>query len=302
MKTEKKMVLSFFLNLLFTIVEVIGALLTNSVALLSDAIHDIGDSVSIGISIFLERKSRKKANFKYTYGYYRFSLLGGMIASLILIVGSTVVIYEAVFRLFNPETVDATKLVYFAIAGVVVNGAAALNMIRSKSMNEKVISLHLLEDVFGWLTILIAAILINIFKIDILDTLLSIGFTLFILYRVFKNLKAIMEVFLEKAPHDPTIEKISKKLMTNEEVIDVYHIHLWSLEGNIPIITLHATIKKGVSIEEINNIQNILHKDLHQLGIDHATIQIEFEGMNCNYNDCKDLSDKITKNHHHHHH
>ncbi len=304
MKTERKMFISFILNLLFTIVEIIGALITNSVALLSDSIHDIGDSVSIGISLLLEKKSKQKPDFKYTYGYYRFSLLGGLIASIILVVGSTIIIFEAVNRLLNPEIINAHALIWFAVVGLVVNGVAALNLIKGKSLNERVISLHLLEDVLGWLVILVTAIFIRIYQIDYLDTVLSILFTLFILFQVFKNLKKIMEIFLEKAPNEPSIAEVKRVLVDNDAVIDVHHVHLWSLEGNIPIATLHAVVKTDLSTGDINVIQKKMHEKLARIGIAHATIQVEFIGMDCSYNDCEDLYEeagKSNKGGHHHH-
>ncbi len=302
MKSEKRMFLSFVLNLVFTFVELVGALITNSVALLSDCIHDISDSVSIGISIMLEKKAKKKADYKYTYGYYRFSLLGGLIASVILVIGSTLIIYEAVLRIINPETVDASKLIYFAIVGVVVNGVAAINIFKGKSINEKVISLHLLEDVLGWFAILLAAILIKAFGINSLDTYLSLAFTVFILYQVVRRLKQIMEIFLEKAPLNFGIEKIKAALEEDDHVIDIHHIHLWSLEGNIPIITLHALIRNNLTIEEITKIQNSLHEKLKDMHISHATIQMEFEGMECNFEDCSDLQKDTNQELHIHHH
>ncbi|MDY0011101.1 MAG: cation diffusion facilitator family transporter, partial [Candidatus Izemoplasmatales bacterium] len=148
------MFISFILNFLFMIFEFVGGLMTNSIALISDAVHDAGDSISMAMAIYLEKKSKQKKDYKYTFGYYRFSLLGGLLTSIILIIGSTIVIIETFKRLMNPENVDAELMIYFAIVGVIINGLAALNAKRGRSANEKAISLHLLEDVFGWLILL----------------------------------------------------------------------------------------------------------------------------------------------------
>lgn len=302
MKSEKRMFVSFVLNFIFTIFEFIGGILTNSVALMSDAVHDLGDSVSIGVAIYLEKKSKQAKDFKYTFGYYRFSLLGGLITSIILIIGSTIIIIEAFKRLFNPETIDTSLMIYFAVIGVVVNGAAALIASKGKSANEKVISLHLFEDVFGWVALLIGAIIMNIFDIQILDSILSVLFTLFIVYHVFRSLKGIMEVFLEKAPKGFSIDKIKAELLKEENVRDIHHIHLWSIEGNIPIMTFHARLSHKVTIEETVSITKNLKTRLHELGILHSTIQIEFFDNQCDDLDCEEIEVEDGYDHHHHHH
>ncbi len=299
-KSEKRMFVSFVLNFVFTIFEFFGGIITGSIALMSDAVHDLGDSISIGVAIFLEKKSKQKPDYKYTYGYYRFSLLGGLISSIILIIGSTLIIYKAIERLFNPEPlINPELLIVFAIFGVVVNGLAAFNVSKGHSINEKVISLHLLEDVFGWIALLIAAVLINVFDIPIIDTLLSLLFSIYIVFHVARNLKSIMEVFLEKAPKEPRLSQIKQTLTEIEEVLDVHHIHYWTLEGSIPIITLHTTIKNNLSVITIHEIQEEMHKRLSVLGIDHATIQIEFDGLDCIGEECSNIEIE-SKNHHHH--
>ncbi|QWC00530.1 cation diffusion facilitator family transporter [Mycoplasmatota bacterium] len=301
MKSEKRMFLSFILNFIFTIFEFIGGLLTGSIALMSDSVHDFGDSISIGVAIFLEKKSKQKPDFKYTYGYYRFSLLGGLISSIILIIGSTLIIYRAIERLFNPEPLlNPQLLIIFAVIGVIINGLAAYNASKGTSANEKVISLHLLEDVFGWVALLITSILINIFDIHILDVLLSLLFSVYIIIHVFRNLKSIMEVFLEKAPSKPKISKIKEILLDIEDVLDIHHIHYWSLEGSIPIITLHAVVTENKSAEEIHKIQNQIHEALKNIGIEHSTVQIEFSGLDCFGKDCDNI-ELNASNHHHHH-
>jgi cobalt-zinc-cadmium efflux system protein len=302
MKSEKRMLLSFILNLVFTVFEIVGGFLTNSIALLSDAVHDAGDSLSMAVAIYLEKKSKQARDFKYTFGYYRFSLLGGLITSVILIVGSTVIIVETFKRLMNPEAVKAELMIYFAIIGVIFNGAAALIASKGKSTNEKVISLHLLEDVFGWVALLIGAIVMHFFEIQILDALLSLLFSIYILYHVFKNLKSILEVFLEKAPKGFSIYKIKDELLSVENVRDIHHIHLWSIEGNIPIVTLHARLSHKVNNNETADVLRSLKEKLATIGIKHSTIQIEFFDSQCDDLDCEDIDIDDTKHKHHHHH
>lgn len=300
MKSEKRMFISFILNFLFTIFEFIGGLITNSVALMSDSVHDLGDSISMGVAIYLERKSKQKRDYKYTYGYYRFSLLGGLISAVILLIGSTIIVIEAFKRLLNPEEINARLMIYFAVVGVIVNGLAALNSAKGKSANEKIISLHLLEDVFGWVALLIVSIIMNFFDVKILDAILSIGFTLFIMYHVIRSLKGILEVFLEKAPKGYSIEKIKEELMKIDKVIDIHHVHLWTLEGNLPIITLHAIINNEVEINNIVSVTKKMEEELKSLGIGHSTIQLEFDNDQCKDLDCEDI--EINQDHKHHHH
>jgi len=299
MKSEKRIFLSFILNFVFTIFEFIGGLITNSIALLSDSVHDLGDTISMAIAFFLEKKSKQKADYKYTYGYYRFSLLGGLITSVILIVGSFLIIIEVGKRLINPEPIDAELMIYFAIVGVVVNGLAAVNASKGKTVNEKVISLHLLEDVFGWLALLIAAIIMNFYDIEILDSILSLLFTIFIAYHVFRNLKKILEVFLEKAPKGFSIDDIEKNLSEETNVENIHHIHLWTIEGNVPIITLHARINNNLNINEVEKVTLTIKHRLENMGIKHSTIQIEFSKNICEDFNCDDLEIKKHDEHHH---
>lgn len=298
MKSEKRIFISFILNFIFTIFEFVGGILTNSVALFSDAIHDFGDSISMGIAIFLEKKSKKKPDYNYTYGYFRFSLLGAMISSLILLGGSAIVVYEAITRLIHPETINSELVIYFAIFGVVVNGLAAINVSKGKTLNEKVISLHLLEDILGWVALLIAAIIMYFAKITILDSLLSIAFTGYILFNVFKNMRKIFNIFLEKAPAGFDIDHIKAILLETEHVLDIHHLHLWTLEGSIPLITLHAQLEDGLDSDTVSEIQNVMLDRLKKEGIAHATIQIEFSDTECIDEECVEPE----KDHSHHHH
>jgi len=175
---------AFFLNFAFTIIEIIGGILTNSVAILSDAIHDFGDSLSLGLAWYLQKLSKKGRNSTFTYGYKRFSLLGAIITSLVLVIGSVIILYEAIPRLFQPEPAHVPGMIGMAILGVIVNGAAVWRTRSGQSMNEQVVSWHLLEDVLGWMAVLLGAVLMYFFDAPIIDPLLSIGITLFILYNV----------------------------------------------------------------------------------------------------------------------
>ena len=182
MKTEKNILFAFILNLAFSIFEFFGGIFTGSIAILSDAVHDIGDATSIGIAFLLEKKSKRHPDEKYTYGYARYSLLGGVITTVILLLGSTMVVYNAVKRIINPVEIHYNGMILFAIVGVLVNFVAAFLTREGDSLNQKAVNLHMLEDVLGWAVVLVGAIVMRFTDFSLLDPILSIGVALFIQY------------------------------------------------------------------------------------------------------------------------
>ena len=161
MKTEKNILIAFILNFAFSIFEFLGGIFTGSVAIISDAVHDIGDAASIGISFFLEKKSNQQPNEAYTYGYARYSVLGGIITTVILLLGSVIVISNAISRIISPTEINYNGMIIFAIVGVCVNLCAALFTREGGSLNQRAVNLHMLEDVLGWIVVLIGAIVMH---------------------------------------------------------------------------------------------------------------------------------------------
>ncbi len=299
-KKENRLKTAFFLNFIFSIIEVVGGFLTNSVALFSDAIHDLGDSLSLGLSWFLNEKSKKKPDQNYTYGYARYSLLGGLISSLVLLIGSTILVIEAIPRLLSPEPVNVPWLFGFAILGIIINGIAALKTSKGHSLNEKMVSLHLLEDVGGWAILLVSSIVMMIWTVPILDPILSIGFTLYILSHVYRNLKAIFEIFLERSPKNINLNELREALINHELIKDIHHIHIWTLEGQLTLLTMHVQMESSASKEKVTDTQKWIHETLLSFGIHHSTVEIEcFQP--CETVDC-DPGASIDEPHHHHHH
>lgn len=186
--------LAFFLNLGFTILEIIGGIYTNSIAIVSDAVHDLGDTLSLGSSWYLQNKSQQQSDHKFSYGYRRLSLLGAFINGVVLILGSAYVIYEAIKRIQSPEASDAQGMIIFAMIGVVVNGYAAYKLTHGKSMNEKVMSWHMIEDVMGWAAILVAAIVLYFYDNLYIDPILSLLITAYILFNAFKRLRSHLSI------------------------------------------------------------------------------------------------------------
>ena len=295
MKTEKNILIAFILNLSFSIFEFIGGIFTGSVAIISDSVHDIGDATSIGIAFFLERKSKKQPDEKYTYGYKRYSLLGGIITTLILLLGSIAVVYNAVSRIISPTEINYNGMIIFAIVGVCVNLCASLLTRDGDSINQKAVNLHMLEDVLGWVVVLIGAIVMRFTDFYIIDPLMSIGVAVFIFISAIKSLKEILDIFLEKAPLD--VKEIEKHILEIDGIIDVHHVHLRSLDGHNSYATMHV-----VTNEKAQEIKIKIRKELREHGITHATLELEAEDEICASHKCCIQDTPTSKKHHHHHH
>ena len=298
MKTEKNILLAFILNMVFSIFEFIGGTITGSVAIVSDAVHDIGDAMSIGISYFLERKSKKQPDETYTYGYMRYSVMGSLVTTVILLFGSVAVVYNAVARIFNPVEIDYSGMIVFALIGAAVNFLAAWFTKDGDSLNQKAVNLHMLEDVLGWIVVLIGAIVMQFTDISVIDSLMSIGVAVFIFINAIKNLKQIGNLFLERIPADIKVNEIKEHVMEIDGVKDVHHIHLWSMDGYVHYATMHIVTDK-----EHEAIKKEIREELKEHHISHVTLELEAPGEDCHeQNCCVDHSDKDSHHHHHHHH
>ena len=295
MKTQKNILFAFILNLGFSIFEFFGGIFTNSVAILSDSIHDMGDALSIGISYFFERKSKKKPDTNYTYGYIRYSVLGGLITTVILMVGSILVIYNAIARIINPVEINYNGMIIFAIFGVVTNFVAAYLTREGDSINQKSVNLHMLEDVLGWIVVLIGSIIMNFTDITIIDPLMSIGVSIFILVNTLKNLKQIVDLFLEKTPNNININELKKHLQEIDGVDEIHHIHVWSIDGYNNYATMHIVTKSN----DIKTIKEKIRKELDEHGVCHAILETEDEA--CSEVECNPNL-HIEEGHHYHHH
>ena len=282
--STKNLKIAFFLNLGFTILEFIGGLYVNSIAIISDAIHDLGDSLSLGTSWYLDIKSKKGADSKFSFGYKRFSLLGALINSIVLIVGSVYVIYEAIGRILKPEHSDAQGMIIFAIIGITVNGYAAWKVSKGKSLNEKVVSWHLLEDVLGWVAVLIVAIILSFKDIHYLDPALSLLISLYILYGVIKRLKDTLYLFLQGVPKGLNLEEIKSKISKVANVASLHHTHLWSLEGEHHVFTTHVKLKNIENFDQIIQVKKQVKGILEEYHFDHYTIETELEEESCDLN------------------
>ena len=298
-KEIKNMKLAFILNFCFAIFEIIGGLYTNSISIMSDALHDLGDSFAIGTGIFFKNISLKKPDKKYTYGYGRFSVIGALINLIVLSIGSTVIVINAIPRLFNVEEVNHSGMLIFAILGIIVNLIGALKTGHSHDISEKVINLHLLEDLFGWILVLLTSVVIGVWKIYILDPILSLILATFIIVNVIKNLINIMNIILEKIPTNIDIENIKKEILDFVGVLDIHHIHIWTIEGNFNYLTAHIYIDKDLTNEDVEKLKDEIKHKLEHLNINHSTL--EFETNLCDERICNpDINIDEHSFHHHH--
>ena len=298
MKSEKNILTAFILNISFSIFELIGGIFTNSISIISDAVHDFGDALSIGISLILEKISKKKPDEKYTYGYARYSVLGALITTIVLTIGSIFVILGGINRILNPKPINYDGMIIFAIFGVVINFLAAYFTREGNSINQKAVNLHMLEDVLGWVVVLLGSILMKFTNISLVDSIMSIGIATFILINAFKNLKDILDLFLEKTPKDISVEEIKKHLLDIKEIEDVHHIHIWSMDGFTNYSTMHIVTEE----KNIKELKNKIREEMSELGISHTTIEIEDKDDNCEEKECEIKINNEGIHHHHHHH
>ena len=278
-KTEKNILIAFILNISFSIFEIIGGIITGSIAIISDAIHDAGDALSIGISYFLERKSNKKSDTNYTFGYRRYSILGALISTCILLIGTFIVIYNAIGRLFNPVDINYNGMIIIAIVGVIINFLAAYCTREGDSLNQHAVNLHMLEDVLGWVVVLIGSIVIKFTNFVYLDSIMSIVISIYLIIESFKNIKKIMNILLIKIPEGITVEEVKEKILKIKEVKDVHHVHIWTIDGEKNYATIHVVADK--------NIKEEIRKKLEDLGIHNVTIELETTKEKCNHKECE---------------
>lgn len=297
MKTEKNILIAFILNLGFSVFEFFGGALSGSIAIMSDAIHDLGDALSIGLSFYLEKKSKKQPDEKFTYGYLRYSVIGSVITTLILLLGSVFVIFNAANRIVNPAPIHYNQMIGFAVLGALVNFMAALWTKDGHSLNQKAVNLHMLEDVLGWIVVLAGAVIMKFTDISVIDPVLSMCVSAFIFINAFKNLKESLDLFLEKTPNGIEVSEIKEHLLEIEGVEDVHHVHIWSMDGNENYLTMHV-----VSDEDGCVIKEKIREELKEHGINHITLELEKRDEHCHDKDCHIEVNKIHTHHHHHHH
>lgn len=276
-----RILIAFILNLFFSIFEFIGGIVTGSVSILSDAIHDVGDAASIGISYLMEKISERPADKTYTYGYRRFSVLGGLITTLILLIGSVLMILSSINRIINPIDINYDGMIVLAVIGCIINFIAGKITHHGHSINQKAVSLHMLEDMLGWIIVLIGAIIMKFTNWYFIDPILSIVMSIFIGYHAIKTLIQITNVFLIKTPTNINIDIVKASLILIPGISDVHHIHVWTIDGETVLASMHIVVN-----EYNSGLKNIIKQTLQKRGIDHVTIEFETMNEKCKERDC----------------
>lgn len=252
----------FILNILFNIIVIVGGLITNSVAILADSLHDLSDTISIGLAWILEKISQKDSDEKYTYGYKRFSLLGALITSVFVVIISVIVIYESLNRLFAPQTPDAAGMLIIAILGLIFKGVSVHILHGGETTNEKAIFYHALGDIMEWIGVLAISIILIFVNIPMLDPLISIIISLWLIYNLGKTLLNTLTTLLQRVPKEINVKELKDNILNINGVSAIEDFHLWSLDGIESILTLKIASDNNKDKKKIKEEINSLAGDL----------------------------------------
>ena len=301
MKTKHAVWLAFFLNLSYAIVEFITGGLFGSSAVLADSVHDFGDAIAIGISALLESISNRKEDSHYTLGYKRFSLLGAMVTAVILMTGSALVILENLTKLFHPQPVNDEGILWLGIIAVSINVLASLVIRKGQTQNESILSLHFLEDTLGWVAVILMAIVLRFTDWYILDPLLSLAISIFILFKAIPRFWSTLKIFLDAVPEGVEIKQVKNDLEQLEHVASVNQLNLWTMDGLEKNAIVHVCLENADHMEVCKeSIRNLLH----ERGFQNVTIEVDEDLATHRSHKRKIENLEVEQNHGHdyHHH
>ncbi len=274
--SEKALLIAFSINFIFAIIEFGGGIYTNSISITSDAIHDFGDSLAILFALFVTKLANKGSDQEYSYGYRRFTILGAIVNSIILLTGSTIILITAIPRIFSPEPLLSGGMMILAVLGVIFNYIAFKFIHKGDNLNDRTISLHLIEDIAGWVAVLIGSIIIYFTDFYLIDPVLSILIAIYIAFNVVKNLKQALSITMQSTPKDINLEEIRTNLQTIANVNKAHHMHVWSLDGQYNVMTVHILTSKDLDFVELEKIKVTVREELSKHNVQHCTIELEF--------------------------
>jgi len=277
MTTNRAVWLAFFLNLSFTIVEFIAGGVFGSSTVLADSVHDLGDAIAIGLSAYLETISNREEDSHYTLGYKRFSLLGALITAVILMTGSVFVILENITKLFNPQPVNDEGILWLGIITVTINVLASLVVRKGKTKNESILSLHFLEDTLGWLAVILMAIILRFTDWYILDPLLSLVISFFILSKAIPRFWSTLKIFLDAVPEGVDIEQVKSDLEQLDHVASVNQLNLWTMDGLEKNAIVHVCLEH---VKHMDVCKESIRDLLKERGFQNVTIEVDSSLMN----------------------
>ena len=272
MKAKYTVWLAFFLNLTYAIVEFIAGGVFGSSAVLADSVHDLGDAIAIGISAFLESISNREEDSHYTLGYKRFSLLGAMVTAVILMTGSVLVILENIAKIFHPQPVNDEGILWLGIIAITINVLASLVIRKGQTKNESILSLHFLEDTLGWVTVILMAIVLRFTDWYILDPLLSLAISFFILSKALPRFWSTLKIFLDAVPEGVDIQKIKTDLAELDHVASINQLNLWTMDGLEKNAIVHVCLKE---MEHMETCKESIRIFLKNCGFQNITIEVD---------------------------
>ncbi len=272
MKAKYTVWIAFFLNLSYAIVEFIAGGIFGSSAVLADSVHDLGDAIAIGISALLETISNREEDRHYTLGYKRFSLLGALVTAVILITGSILVILENIAKIFHPQSVNDEGIFWLGIIAITINVLASLVIRKGQTKNESILSLHFLEDTLGWVAVILMAIVLRFTDWYILDPLLSLAISFFILSKALPRFWSTLKIFLDAVPEGVDIQKIKTDLAELDHVASINQLNLWTMDGLEKNAIVHVCLKEMEHMETCKESIRIFLKDC---GFQNITIEVD---------------------------
>ena len=277
MKTKYAVWVAFFLNLTYAIVEFIAGGIFGSSAVLADSVHDLGDAIAIGISAFLETISNREEDNQYTLGYKRFSLLGALVTAIILMTGSVLVILENVTKILNLQPVNDEGILWLGIIAITINVLASLVVGKGKTKNESILSLHFLEDTLGWLAVILMAIVLRFTNWYILDPLLSLVISFFILSKALPRFWSTLKIFLDAVPEGLDIEQVKNGLERLDNVASLNQLNLWTMDGLEKNAIVHLCLEDW---EQMTETKNQVRQLLEERGVQNITIEVDTSQSN----------------------
>ena len=299
MTTNRAVWLAFFLNLSFAIVEFIAGGVFGSSAVLADSVHDLGDAIAIGLSAFLETISNREEDSHYTLGYKRFSLLGALITAVILMTGSVLVILENITKIFHPQPVNDKGILWLGIIAVTINVLASLVVRKGKTKNESILSLHFLEDTLGWLAVILMAIILRFTDWYILDPLLSLVISFFILSKAIPRFWSTLKIFLDAVPEGVDIKQVKSDLEQLDHVASINQLNLWTMDGLEKNAIVHVCLKE---IEQMEVCKESIRTLLKNYGFQNITIEVDadLEAHQAHKRNMEDIEAVQRYEHEHH--
>lgn len=271
--------ISIILNVLITVAQVIGGLISGSLALLSDALHNFSDVISLIISFIAEKLSKRKASFQKTFGYKRAEILAAFINAATLIIVAVLLVFEAIERFQDPKKIESNLVIWLSVIAILGNGFSVL-LLRKDSeanMNMKSAYLHLLTDMMASIAVLIGGLLMKYYEVFWVDSVLTFAIALYLIWMGIDLLKNSTKVLMLFTPDSTPVSKIVEEINTFESIKNVHHVHIWQLNEDEIHLEAHIDFNDDITLSQfdviLHRIEDLL---LHKYDINHVNIQPEF--------------------------